>query len=67
MTAMAELEIHHEIEGEADPAGKQVGLLAAILAVILAIVTILSHAAIPKRFCSRPRPTTTGSATSRCV
>ena len=40
---MAELEIHHEIEGEADPAGKQVGLLAAILAVILAIVTILSH------------------------
>ena len=36
---MAELEIHHEIEGEADPAGKQVGLLAAILA----IVTILSH------------------------
>jgi hypothetical protein len=40
---MAELEIHHEIEGEQDPMGKKVGILAAVLAVILALVTILSH------------------------
>ena len=40
---MAELEIHHEIEGDKDPMGKRVGVLAAILAVILALVTILSH------------------------
>jgi hypothetical protein len=41
---MAELEIHHEIEGH-DPLGKKVGVLAAILAVLLAIVTIVSHRA----------------------
>src|ERR1700736_204214 len=40
---MAELEIHHEIEGEQDPMGQRVGVLAAVLAVFLAIVTILSH------------------------
>lgn len=39
---MAELEIHHEVEGH-DPFGKKVGILAAVLAVLLAIVTILSH------------------------
>jgi hypothetical protein len=42
---MAELEIHHESEGEHDPRGQQVGVLAAVLAVLLAIVTILSHRA----------------------
>jgi hypothetical protein len=42
---MAELEIHHEIEGEQDPMGKHVGVQASILAVLLAIVTILSHRA----------------------
>jgi hypothetical protein len=40
---MAELEIHHETEGESDPLGKKVGVLAAVLAVALAIVTIASH------------------------
>jgi hypothetical protein len=40
---MAELEIHHESEHKADPAGQKVGLLAAVLAVALAIVTIASH------------------------
>src|SRR5579863_1848263 len=40
---MAELEIHHESEHEADPSGKRVGVLAALLAVALAIVTIASH------------------------
>src|SRR5437763_16099599 len=42
---MAELEIHHEHEVEADPIGKKVGILAAVLAVFLAIVTIESHRA----------------------
>lgn len=41
---MAELEIHHEVEG-ADPLGKKIGVLAAILAVLLGIVTIVSHRA----------------------
>jgi len=41
---MAELEIHHEIEG-ADPLGKKIGILAAILAVLLGVVTIISHRA----------------------
>lgn len=41
---MAELEIHHEVEGS-DPLGKKVGALAAILAVLLAVVTIVSHRA----------------------
>jgi hypothetical protein len=41
---MAELEIHHEVEGH-DPLGKKVGVLAAVLAVLLAIVTIVSHRA----------------------
>ena len=42
---MAELEIHHEVEGH-DPLGKKVGVLAALLAVaLLAIVTIVSHRA----------------------
>ena len=40
---MAELEIHHESEHEADPTGQRVGVLAALLAVALAIVTIQSH------------------------
>lgn len=42
---MAELEIHHEIEGEGDSIGRRIGVLAAVLAVFLAIVTILSHRA----------------------
>jgi Domain of unknown function (DUF4337) len=43
---MAELEIHHEVEGEgADPTGKMIGVLASILAVFLAVVTIVSHRA----------------------
>ena len=43
---MAELEIHHEIEGEGgDPMGKTIGILASILAVLLAVVTIISHRA----------------------
>jgi hypothetical protein len=42
---MAELEIHHEIEGGADPMGKTIGIVASILAVLLAIVTIVSHRA----------------------
>ncbi len=42
---MAELEIHHESEGEHDPRGQKVGVLAAMLAVLLAIVTIASHRA----------------------
>jgi len=43
---MAELEIHHEVEGgEKDPFGLRVGILASILAVLLAIVTIASHRA----------------------
>ena len=41
---MAELEIHHEVEG-ADPLGKKIGVLASVLAVLLAIVTIVSHRA----------------------
>jgi hypothetical protein len=40
---MAELEIHHETEREADPTGRKVGLMASVLAVALAIVTIMSH------------------------
>ena len=42
---MAELEIHTESEGPADPRGQKVGVLAAVLAVALAIVTIASHRA----------------------
>jgi hypothetical protein len=42
---MAELEIHHESEGEHDPRGQKVGVLAAVLAVLLAVVTIASHRA----------------------
>jgi hypothetical protein len=43
---MAELEIHHEVEGEgADPTGKTIGVLASVLAVFLAVVTIVSHRA----------------------
>jgi hypothetical protein len=42
---MAELEIHHEAEGSADPLGQKIGLLAAVIAVALAIVTIASHRA----------------------
>jgi len=42
---MAELEIHHEIEGEGDPLGRRVGVQASIVAMVLAIVTILSHRA----------------------
>jgi hypothetical protein len=42
---MAELEIHHETEGTADPRGQKVGVLAAVLAVALAVVTIASHRA----------------------
>ena len=42
---MAELEIHTEHEGDKDPVGKKVGILAAVLAVFLAIVTISSHRA----------------------
>lgn len=41
---MAELEIHHEVEG-GDPLGKKIGVLAAVLAVLLGIVTIVSHRA----------------------
>lgn len=41
---MAELEIHHEVEG-ADPLARKIGVLASILAVLLGIVTILSHRA----------------------
>src|SRR3978361_1777601 len=41
---MAELEIHHEVEG-ADPFGKKIGILASILAVLLGVVTIISHRA----------------------
>jgi len=41
---MAELEIHHEVEGH-DPAGKIIGVVASVLAVLLAIVTIVSHRA----------------------
>ncbi len=41
---MAELEIHHEVEG-ADPLGRKIGVLASILAVLLGIVTIVSHRA----------------------
>src|SRR5947209_3612340 len=41
---MAELEIHHEIEGH-DPMGKKIGVMASILAVLLAVVTIISHRA----------------------
>ena len=41
---MAELEIHHEEEGEHhDPIGQRVGIMAAVLAVLLAVVTIASH------------------------
>jgi hypothetical protein len=44
--SMAELEIHHEHEGEAnDPLGKRIGILASLLAVFLAVVTIASHRA----------------------
>jgi hypothetical protein len=41
---MAELEIHHEVEGH-DPMGKKIGVVASILAVFLAVVTIVSHRA----------------------
>jgi len=41
---MAELEIHHEVEG-ADPLGRKIGVLASILAVLLGVVTIVSHRA----------------------
>ena len=41
---MAELEIHHEVEGS-DPTGKMIGVLASVLAVLLAIVSIVSHRA----------------------
>jgi hypothetical protein len=41
---MAELEIHHEVEGH-DPKGKTIGVVASVLAVLLAIVTIISHRA----------------------
>jgi hypothetical protein len=41
---MAELEIHHEVEG-ADPFGKKIGVLASLLAVLLGVVTIVSHRA----------------------
>ena len=41
---MAELEIHHEVEGT-DPFGKKIGILASVLAVLLGIVTIVSHRA----------------------
>ena len=41
---MAELEIHHEVEGS-DPDGKKIGVLTAILAVVLGVVTIVSHRA----------------------
>src|SRR5271165_5852856 len=40
---MAELEIHHEHEHDADPLGRKVGVMASILAVLLAVVTIASH------------------------
>lgn len=42
---MAELEIHHEVEGRPDPTGQRVGILAAVLAVLLAIASISSHRA----------------------
>jgi Domain of unknown function (DUF4337) len=43
---MAELEIHHEQEGEhKDPLGQKIGIIASLLAVCLAIVTIASHRA----------------------
>jgi hypothetical protein len=42
---MAELEIHHEVEGGGDPLEKTIGVLASVLAVVLAIVTIVSHRA----------------------
>src|SRR5579862_4320514 len=43
---MAELEIHHEVEGgESDPMGKTIGVVASVLAVFLAVVTIVSHRA----------------------
>jgi hypothetical protein len=41
---MAELEIHHEVEGS-DPLGRKIGVLASILAVLLGVVTIVSHRA----------------------
>ncbi|MDE3196941.1 MAG: DUF4337 domain-containing protein [Acidobacteriota bacterium] len=41
---MAELEIHHEVEGH-DDLGRMIGVLAAVVAVLLAIVTIVSHRA----------------------
>jgi hypothetical protein len=41
---MAELEIHHEVEGN-DPLGKKIGVLASLLAVLLGVVTIVSHRA----------------------
>jgi hypothetical protein len=40
---MAELEIHQEHEHDADPLGRQVGVMASVLAVLLAVVTIASH------------------------
>lgn len=43
---MAELEIHHEVEGGGrDPLEKTIGVVASVLAVVLAIVTIVSHRA----------------------
>ena len=44
MDAMAELEIHHEVEG-ADEFGKKIGILTAVIAVVLGVVTIISHRA----------------------
>jgi hypothetical protein len=44
MDAMAELEIHSEVEG-ADEFGKKIGVLTALIAVVLGIVTIISHRA----------------------
>ena len=43
---MAELEIHHEVEGEHhDSFGQKIGILTSVVAVLLAIVTIVSHRA----------------------
>ena len=42
---MAELEIHHEVEGEHDSLGMKIGVIAAIIGVLLAFDTIASHRA----------------------
>lgn len=44
MDAMAELEIHSEVEN-ADEFGKKIGVLTAVIAVLLGVVTIISHRA----------------------